>query len=71
MTSILTNEEKIAIVDQHIRGLDYSIYGVELDIIEAEAVSLVDTEYVASLNDKLLTLNDKRAALVTEKSVLA
>jgi hypothetical protein len=71
MTSILTNEEKIAIIDQHIRGLDYSIYGAQLDKIEAEAVSLVDTDLIASLDEKLENLNDKRAALVSEKSVLA
>ena len=71
MTSMLTNEEKIAIVDQHIRGLDYSIYGAELDKIEAEAVSLVDTDLIESLDEKLETLSDKRAALVAEKASLA
>ena len=68
---MLTNEEKIAIIDQHIRGLDYSIYGTELDKIETEAVSLVDTDLVASLDTKLATLNDKREALVAEKASLA
>lgn len=70
MTSILTNEEKIAIVDQHIRGLDYSIYGTELDKIETGAVSPIDTDLMASLNTKLASLNDKRAALVAEKAAL-
>jgi len=70
MTSMLTNEEKIAIVDQHIRGLDYSIYGTELDKIEVESVSPIDTDLVASLSTKLASLNDKRAALVAEKTAL-
>ena len=36
MSTILTNEEKAAIVSQHIKNIEYSIYNLEVSIIEEE-----------------------------------
>ncbi len=66
----LTNEEKLNIVNQHIKSIDYSIYGLELDIIEAQAIGSPDNTHVTSLTDRLADANLKRVALVEEKSSL-
>ncbi len=70
MSDTLTLEEKQIIVNQHIRNLDFSIYGLELDLVEANAVDPSDAEYISSIQDRLDSLNSKKAALVAEKEVL-
>jgi len=70
MTTTLTNEEKVNIVNQHIKSTDYVIYGYELDLIQANALSTPDTEQITAVNIRLAQANSKRAALVTEKNSL-
>lgn len=72
MTTTLTNEDKLGIVMQHIKNIDYSIYASELELIQAEAVpsATVDSELVESANAKITALNAKRAALVSEQASL-
>ena len=70
MATTLSNEDKLSIVGQHIKSLDFQIYGVELDLVEANAVSPVDSEYIASLNARLTPLQAKRTALINEQSSL-
>jgi len=70
MTIELTNEEKLGIVEQHIKSIDYGIYGIQLDLIEINATSTPDASQVTNLNTRLTALNAKRAALVTEKNSL-
>lgn len=70
MTISLTNEEKLNIVNQHIRSVEYAIYGYELDLIEANALSTVDASQVASINAKMTEANARRAALVAEQDSL-
>ena len=70
MTTTLTNEDKLGIVMQHIKNIDYSIYAAELDLIQAQAVSQVDVDLVASANSKITALTAKRAALVSEQASL-
>jgi len=70
MTIELTNEEKLSIVEQHIKSIDYGIYGVQLDIIEINAISNPDASQLSNLNTRLAALNSKRTALVTEKDSL-
>jgi hypothetical protein len=70
MTTTLTKEEKIIIIDQHLKNLDFSIYGLELEIIQYEAGSTVDPEGLERINNNLSTLNAKRDALNAEKSSL-
>ena len=70
MTTTLTKEEKTIIIDQHIKNLDFSIYGLELEVIQYEAWSTVDPEGLARINSNLSTLNAKRDALNAEKSSL-
>jgi len=53
MSIVLTNEEKSVIISQHIKNVDYSIYNVELSLIEENAVSSPDADKISSLNDQL------------------
>lgn len=66
MTTTLTKEEKIDIVNQHIRSLDYGIYNAELDKMEAEAVPNPEAGVLSTLTDRLALLNSKRSVLVAE-----
>jgi len=70
MTIELTNEEKLGIVEQHIKSIDYGIYGIQLDLIELNATSAPEASQVTNLNTRLTALNAKRTALVTEKNSL-
>lgn len=70
MSTTLTKEEKTIIIDQHIRNLDFSIYGLELEVIQYEAGSTVDPEGLERINNNLSNLNAKKAALNEEKASL-
>ena len=70
MTTSLSNEEKINIVNQHIKSVDYSIYGYELDLIQANAVSSPDAAQIAAINSRISEANTKKTALVLEKDSL-
>lgn len=66
MTSILTNEDKIAIVNQHIKNLAYSLYNVEISKIEANAASSPSASTLSSLTEQAMELTAQIAALETE-----
>jgi hypothetical protein len=70
MTIELTNEEKLGLVAQHIKSVDYSIYGLQLDLLEVQAVPNADASQVSNINSRITLLNTKRAALVEEKDSL-
>jgi hypothetical protein len=70
MSTTLTPEEKILIVDQHIRSLDFSIYGLEVEAIQINAMENIDQESLDIINQKLESLNTKKAALEQEKNSL-
>jgi len=67
---ILTNEEKLAVLDQHLKNVEYSIYGIELDLIEANSVSIQDETLISGLNARLDDQNAKKDALLAEKATL-
>jgi len=71
MSVVLTNEEKSVIVSQHIKNVDYSIYNVELSLIEENAVSSPDADKILSLNNQLTDLNAQKTALSAELSALS
>ena len=70
MSTILTNEEKSAIVSQHIKNIEYSIYNLEVSIIEEEAIESPDSDKISNLNSEITELNAKKAALTTELASL-
>ena len=44
--TLLTNADKLNLIDQHIKSIDYQAYNLELDLIEAEAESPVISDIV-------------------------
>ena len=66
MTYELTNEEKAAIVSQHIKNLEYGIYNLQVSLIEENAVSVPDSDKVSSLNSQIAEANTKKTALLAE-----
>ena len=70
MTIILTNEEKLNVVNQHIKSVEYSLYGHQLDLIQANAVASPDAGQVSAINARITEANAVKAALVIEKNSL-
>jgi len=70
MTIELTYEEKLGIVDQHIKSVDYGIYGLQLDLLEIQATANPDASQVLNINTRITAATAKRAALVEEKDSL-
>jgi hypothetical protein len=70
MSTILTNEEKSGIVSQHIKNVEYSLYNLNLSLIEENAVSSPDADKIGSLNDQIADLNAQKTALETELASL-
>ncbi len=68
--SLLTNADKLNVVNQHIKSLDFQIYNTQLDLIVANAESPVNSETVSGLNTRLTALNSKRALLEAEAAPL-
>lgn len=67
----LSNEEKIGIVNQHKRTVEYSKYGVELSIMEENSVESPNQAIIDSLNDQLADFNSKLAVLDAEITALS
>ena len=70
MTTTLTNEEKIGIVDLHLKSIDYTLYGLELDLAEANAVSSPDTDLFSNITTRKTAIVAKRNVLIAEKESL-
>jgi hypothetical protein len=71
MTTTLTNEEKIGIIDLHLKSIDYSLYGFELDLAEANAISNPDTDLISSITTRKTAATAKRNVLIAEKETLS
>jgi hypothetical protein len=70
MTYELTNEDKLSIIDQHIRSVEYSLFGADLDLVEANAVSTPDASVVSGIENRIEDLTAKKTALATERAKL-
>jgi hypothetical protein len=70
MTTLLTKEDKLNILNQHMKNIEYAIYGVELDIIEYSASIDQDAAYASKLNERLTELQAKKTLLDSEKADL-
>jgi|688.fasta_scaffold00163_86 hypothetical protein len=66
----LSNSDKIVIIDQKIKNLDYQRYSVNLDIQLEGSVSTPDQDNLDSLNVKLSDIVTKLDILNTEKTSL-
>jgi hypothetical protein len=68
--TLLTNADKLNIVNQHIKSIDFQLYNLELDLIEANADSPVNSESVSTITGRINVLNTKRTALESEAATL-
>lgn len=66
MPELLTNEEKISVVNQHLKNLEYNKYNVELSLIEENAITKINDDVISSLNEQLVNLNAKIDVLQQE-----
>jgi len=71
MTIELTNEEKLGIIDQHIKSVNYALYGLELDLLELNATASPDAGQIANINSRISAANAKKSALAEERNSLA
>jgi hypothetical protein len=69
--STLTNEDKIAIINQHKRNLDYSKYGLEISVIEENASSSPVQERLTLLASQIADVDAKLQALDAEIELLS
>ncbi len=67
---MLTNEEKIGVVNQHMRNLVYNKYNLELSLLEESAVPKPKEDNIRTINNDLSSINLKIAALEKEISIL-
>jgi len=67
----LSNEEKISIIESHLRTLGYSKYNLEVNLMEEEAATTPVAEAIASVNAQIASVNNKIEALVTELASLS
>lgn len=70
MSNTLTNQEKMAIIDQHIKSLDFLIYGLEMQLVQYNAAGIEDAQELERITNSLSVLNAKKTALNAEKSPL-
>lgn len=61
--TILTNEEKSVIVNQHLKNLHYSKFNIEISLVEENAKSIKNTDQIANLNEQSVDIDLRIAAL--------
>lgn len=70
MTTSLTNSDKLSVVNQHIKSIDFQLYNIELDLLEANAEATPNAENISSINGRITSLTAKRAKLAAEALLL-
>jgi CII-binding regulator of phage lambda lysogenization HflD len=70
MTIELTNEEKIGVVDSHLKNIYYNKYNLDLALIEENAKATPDADAVEKINNNIQQLSNQIAALEAEKDSL-
>jgi CII-binding regulator of phage lambda lysogenization HflD len=70
MTSILTDDEKAAIIDSHKKNIAYNQYNLSITLVEENAKSNPDKDTVASLTDQIKDVQLQIDALDKERATL-
>jgi len=65
--TILTKRDKLELITSHQRSLEYSKYGLELDILQENAKSAPNQEEVSRLEDLVDETDKQLAALSAER----
>jgi hypothetical protein len=64
--TLLTNEEKTTIINQHIKNLEYSKFNAQISIVEENAKFEPEAEVLTSLNAQLTDYTSRITALTAE-----
>jgi len=64
--SILTKEDKLQIIESRKRGLEYKKYGLELDLVVANAATEPDEKLIELITTTVSEINTQLAALDVE-----
>jgi hypothetical protein len=65
--TILTKTDKIQLITSHQRSIEYSKYGLELDILQENSKSVPNQEEVSRLEDLVDEADRQLAALIAER----
>jgi hypothetical protein len=63
---MITNEEKLGIINQHMRNVQVNKYNLELTLLEENALTSPNAETVSSLTAQIAEANKKMTVLETE-----
>jgi hypothetical protein len=63
---MITNEEKMGIINQHMRNVQVNKYNLELTLLEENALTSPNTETVTAVTAQIAEANKKIAVLETE-----
>lgn len=66
MTSELTSQEKIEIINSHKKNVAYNLYNVNISIIEEKAKASPNQDLIANLNIQTADIQNQIAALDAE-----
>jgi uncharacterized protein involved in exopolysaccharide biosynthesis len=66
MTIELTQEEKIQIINNHIKNLKSNKYNLELSVIEESSIEEPGSDKITNLNKEISDTNDRISALEAE-----
>ena len=66
--TILTKTDKLQLITSHQRSIEYSKYGLELDILQENAKSVTNQEEISRLEDLVDEADRQLAALNTERT---
>ena len=70
MTYELTNEEKISIIDQHLKNLEYSKYNLKISLLEMGSGNVTNPENIKNTEMQIDSINEKQKVLNQEINLL-
>ena len=70
MTTLLSNEEKAGIINQHLKNLHYNKFNIEISIVEENAKVTPEAEALTNLNTQLADFDSRIEALDAELAKL-
>jgi hypothetical protein len=70
MTTLLSNEEKAGIINQHLKNLHYNKFNIEISIVEENAKVTPEAEALVNLNTQLADFDSRIEALDAELAKL-
>jgi uncharacterized lipoprotein YajG len=66
MTYELSTDEKVSIVNQHLRNISFKKYNLDLSLVEEQALSAPNQERIAVINSDMAEVVAQTAALLLE-----